>query len=474
MSDATLSAPGRAAPRPVETARDRPAAAVVLAAGRGVRMASDLPKTLHPVGGRAMLAHVIATARAVCDGPRIVVVGHQADRVSAAAAGFDAEATAVLQEPQRGTAHAVAQARAALDGWTGDVFVLYGDTPLIRAETLRRLSQARASGAAAAVLGFEARVPGGYGRLMRDPDGALARIVEAKDATPDELATRLCNSGVMCVDGARLFGWLDRIDDDNAKGEFYLTDLVALARADGAAAAVVVCDEAEVLGVNSRAELAAAEAAFQTRARVDAMAAGATLTAPETVYFSYDTELGRDVEVEPHVVFGPGVRVEGAARIRAFSHLEGCRVAAGAVVGPYARLRPGADLGPGARIGNFVEVKNAKIGSDAKINHLSYVGDARIGEGANLGAGVITCNYDGVAKHRTEIGSDAFIGSNAALVAPVRVGDGALVAAGSVITRDVASDALALARGKQIDKPGFAAKLRAKLADAARRKNAER
>jgi len=322
----------------------------------------------------------------------------------------------------------------------------------------------RRAGAAAVVLGFRAADPAGYGRLMLDAAGDLARIVEHREASEKERANDLCNSGVMCVDAAALRALLPRIRDDNAKGEFYLTDLIGLARAEGLRAAVVECEEAETLGVNSRAELAAAEAAFQARARAAAMAAGATLIAPETVFFARDTVLGRDVVVHPNVVFGPGVRVEEGAEIRAFSHLEGAHVAAGAVIGPYARLRPGAEIGEGAKVGNFVEVKNATLAPGAKASHLSYLGDARVGEGANIGAGVITCNYDGFSKHRTEIGAGAFIGSNSALVAPVRVGAGAVVGAGSVIVEDVERDAVAVARGDQSERPGAAARLRERLA----------
>ncbi|MEO1330874.1 MAG: bifunctional UDP-N-acetylglucosamine diphosphorylase/glucosamine-1-phosphate N-acetyltransferase GlmU [Pseudomonadota bacterium] len=456
MSDATETTT-------TETRADISAAAVVLAAGKGTRMASDTPKTLHPVAGRAMLGHVLDAARSALAGPRIVIVGHDAERVSSAVSDLDSAARTALQAPQLGTGHAVLQARAALEGWAGDVFILYGDTPLIEPATLHRMAERRAAGAGVVVLGFEAADPNGYGRLLRDPGGALIGIVEHRDATPEQRAIGLCNSGVMCVDGARLFGWLDRIRDDNAKREFYLTDLVSIARADGAACAVEICPEREVLGVNTRAELAAAEAAFQRRARAHAMAAGASMQSPETVFLAHDTRLGRDVSIEPNVVFGAGVSVGDGVRIRAYSHLEGCRIADGAVIGPFARIRPGAEIGADARIGNFVEVKNAHLGPGAKANHLAYIGDASIGAGANIGAGAITCNYDGYLKHRTEIGANAFVGSNSALVAPVRIGDGATIAAGSTITRDVPADALSVARARQLDKPGFAARLRAKL-----------
>ena len=443
-----------------------PTACVILAAGQGKRMASALPKTLHAVGGRSMLAHALAGAASLEARHRIVVVGVGADRVASAATTIDPGVETVVQAEQRGTGHATLEARDALAGggaFEGDVFVLYGDTPLIRPETLATMAAARRDGADVVVLGFEAAVPGGYGRLILGADGGLDRIVEAKDATEAERAVTFCNSGVMCVDGARLFAWLDRVDDDNAAGEIYLTDVVAIARQDGASCAAVRAPEDEVLGVNSRAELARAEAAFQARARAEAMAGGVTLIAPETVFFAYDTTLGRDVIIEPNVTFGPGVVVADDVQVRSFCHLEGCRIGAGAVIGPFARLRPGADLGQSTRIGNFVEVKNATLGDGAKANHLSYVGDAQVGAGANIGAGTITCNYDGYLKHQTEIGAGAFIGSNTALVAPVTVGAGAIVGAGSTITATVEDDALAIARGRQETMPGKGAALRVAL-----------
>jgi bifunctional UDP-N-acetylglucosamine pyrophosphorylase/glucosamine-1-phosphate N-acetyltransferase len=406
----------------------------------------------------------MAAAGALSPQRLVVVAGRGRDQVEAAARAVRPEAQVVEQHERLGTAHAVAQAREALAGFEGDVFVLYGDTPLVRPESLARMAEARARGAALAVLGFEAADPTGYGRLILDEAGALRAIVEEKDADAAQRAVTFCNSGVMCVDAARLWGWLDRVGNDNAKGEYYLTDLVALARADGAAAEAVSCPEAETLGVNSRAELAAAEAAFQARARAEAMENGATLTAPQTVFFALDTRLGRDVTVAPNVVFGPGVTVEDGAEIRAFSHIEGARIGRGAVVGPYARLRPGAEIGENAFVGNFVEVKNATLAAGAKASHLTYLGDAEIGAGANIGAGTITCNYDGFLKHRTVIGAGAFIGSNTALVAPVSVGAGASVGAGSVVTEDVPPDALALARAPQDTRAGAAARLRRRLA----------
>jgi bifunctional UDP-N-acetylglucosamine pyrophosphorylase/glucosamine-1-phosphate N-acetyltransferase len=400
-----------------------------------------------------------------------VVVGHGAEAVGEAARALAPEARVCLQAAQRGTGDAVRAAEGALEGFEGDVVVLFGDTPFVRADTLARLREARARHDLA-VLGFEAAAPGRYGRLVTGADGALERIVEARDATEAELAIRLCNSGVMAADCRTLLGLLEGLSAENAQGEHYLTEAVALARRAGLSAGVVECAQAETLGVNDRVELAAAEAAFQARAREAAMRAGATLTAPETVFLAIDTRLGRDVTVEPHVVFGPGVSVADGATIRAFSHLEGAEVGEGCVIGPHARLRPGTRLGAGARIGNFVETKNAEIGPGAKANHLAYVGDASVGAGANLGAGTITCNYDGVAKHRTEIGEGAFVGVNAALVAPVSVGAGAYVATGTVVTKPVPRDALAIARVEQQNREGSAARLRRVLA--ARRDEAAR
>jgi bifunctional UDP-N-acetylglucosamine pyrophosphorylase/glucosamine-1-phosphate N-acetyltransferase len=373
----------------------------------------------------------------------------------------------VRQEAQRGTGDAVLRARAGLGGFQGDLLVLYGDTPFVAPDTLRAMRAARTEGAAVVVLGFEAADPGRYGRLVTRGD-RLERIVEFADADAAERAIRLCNSGVLCADAATLFALLDRVGTANAAGEVYLTDVVGLAAADGLEARVVRCDEAETLGVNTRADLAAAEAAFQARARAAAMEAGATLVAPDAVWLAWDTVLGPDVVVEPGVVFGPGVRVEEGARIRAHSHLEGCVVGAGATVGPFARLRPGAHLGAEARVGNFCEIKAATLGAGAKVNHLTYVGDAEVGARTNVGAGTVTCNYDGVFKHRTVIGADAFIGSSTMLVAPVRVGEAAMTASGSVITADVPDGALALGRAKQTNKPGLARRLMDRLRAAKR------
>ncbi|CUH33051.1 Bifunctional protein GlmU [Jannaschia seosinensis] len=439
-----------------------PTALIVLAAGRGSRMLSDRAKVLHEVAHAPLLAHALRAGESIAPERTVIVAGHDGDAVVAAARAHDPGAVVVRQTEQLGTAHAVAQARDALAGFEGDVIVLYGDTPFIRPATLESMLAARTAGADVVVLGFEAADPGRYGRLVAQGD-RLERIVEAKDASAEELSIRLCNSGVIAADAGVLFSLLDQVGCDNAAGEYYLTDIIALARAGRMSARLVTCPEAETMGVNTRADLAAAEAAFQRRMRDEVMATGATLTAPETVFFAHDTIVGHDVVIEPNVVFGPGVTLEDGAVIRAFSHLEGCRVAGACVVGPYARLRPGTELARGARVGNFVEVKAARIAAGAKLNHLSYVGDADVGARANIGAGTITCNYDGVFKHRTEIGAEAFIGSNTALVAPVRVGAGAMTGSGSVVTEDVPDGALALGRAKQINKDGLAARLMARL-----------
>lgn len=431
---------------------------IVLAAGQGTRMQSDRPKVLHEVGGWPLFAHALASGAALDPARIVLVAGHGIDAVRKAAEDWHPGVVVVEQAEQLGTAHAVAQARAALGGATGDVFVLYGDTPFIRPETLEAMAEARAQGHAVVVLGFQAADPGRYGRLVMEGD-QLARIVEWKDATEAERAIAFCNSGVVAADATLLFDLIDAVGNDNAAGEYYLPDIVAIARARGLSATAVACPEAETMGVNTRADLAAAEAVFQARRRAEALEDGVTLVAPETVFFAADTVIGRDAVIEPNVVFGPGVTVETGARIRAFSHLEGCHVGSGAVVGPYARLRPGAELSNDVHIGNFVEIKNAQIGDGAKINHLSYIGDADVGEATNIGAGTITCNYDGVFKHRTVIGKRAFIGSDTMLVAPVTVGDGAMTASGSVITQDVGPGALAVGRARQVTKDGYGARL---------------
>jgi len=432
-------------------------ALIILAAGKGTRMKSDLPKVLHEIGGAPMLVHAVQAGRTLDPDHAVIVAGHGADAVAAAMRDDDPAVRIVLQTDQLGTAHAVAQARPELEGYEGDALVLYGDTPFIRPETLRRMADARRAHDIV-VLGFEAADPGRYGRLVVS-GGTLERIVEFKDATPAEQAITLCNSGVVMASAPVLFDLIAQVGNDNASGEYYLTDIVGLARAQGLSATAVTCAEVETMGINSRAELSVAEAAFQARRRAEALENGVTLVAPDTVHFARDTYLGRDCLIEPNVIFGPGVTIETGARIRAFSHLEGCHVARGAIVGPYARLRPGTELAEDTRIGNFVEVKQALIGEGTKVNHLSYIGDAEIGRDSNIGAGTITCNYDGVMKHQTRIGDRVFIGSDTMLVAPVSVGDDAMTGSGSVITRDVAPGALAIARAPQVDKPGLARKL---------------
>ncbi|ANB35414.1 bifunctional UDP-N-acetylglucosamine pyrophosphorylase/glucosamine-1-phosphate N-acetyltransferase [Rhodovulum sulfidophilum] len=446
-----------------------PTALILLAAGQGNRMMSDRAKVLHEVAGAPLLAHAMAAGRALDSARTVVVTGHQAEAVRAAALDIDPEVAVAEQTERLGTGHAVAQARPALEGFSGDAIVLYGDTPFIRPGTLEAMAAARARHAVV-VLGFHAADPKRYGRLVMAGE-TLDRIVEYNDATEDERALTLCNSGVIAADCATLFELIGALSNDNAAGEYYLTDVVGLARARGLSAGVVICDEAETLGVNSRADLAAAEAAFQARARAEALENGVTLVAPETVFFAFDTVIGRDAVIEPNVIFGPDVTVESGARIRAFSHLEGCHVSRGAVVGPFARLRPGAELAEDVRVGNFVEIKNAQVAEGAKVNHLTYIGDATIGERANIGAGTVTCNYDGVFKHRTEIGAHAFIGSDTMLVAPVSIGAHAMTASGSVITSDVPEDALALGRARQQVKPGLARRLMDRLrAEKAKRK----
>jgi bifunctional UDP-N-acetylglucosamine pyrophosphorylase/glucosamine-1-phosphate N-acetyltransferase len=430
---------------------DRPLAVIVLAAGKGTRMRSDKPKVLHQVAGRPMLGHVIAAAESLEAERIVVVVAPGMDSVAKAAS----QHKIAVQEQQLGTGDAVKSARPALEGFSGDVLILYGDCPLIQAETLAAMRRQRRD-EAVTVLGI--RVPGDspYGRLVLAEDGTLDRIVEALDASEAERRIDLCNSGVMLIDGRLLSDLLDGIGAANAKGEYYLTDIIGVARSNGHICRTVEAPAIEALGVNSRAELAEAEAAMQNRLRQKAMTNGATLTDPSTVWFSWDTKLGRDITIEPNVIFGPGAVVEDGVEIRAFSHIEGATVESRAIIGPFARLRPGASIGRGAHIGNFVEVKKARIDEGAKANHLSYIGDAEVGAGANVGAGTITCNYDGFAKHKTVIGAGAFIGSDTTLVAPVRIGEGAFTGAGSVITDDVPDNALALARGRQAVKQGWA------------------
>ncbi len=443
-------------------------AAVILAAGKGTRMKSDLHKVLHPVAGRPMLDHLLASVDRLGPTRTVLVVGHDRDQLEKATAGRAAIAT---QEPQLGTGHAVQQAAAALDDFEGDVLILYGDVPFVRTATLQAMLTRLHAGDAPAVvvLGFEPPEAGHYGRVIADETGSIDRMVEFKDASEQDRACRLCNSGLMAVRAEDLFALLARVGNDNAQKEYYLVDIVNVARQDGRASAVVITDRPEeVIGINSRGELAAAETQWQHFRREEAMAEGASLRAPGTVFFSHDTRLGRDVTIEPNVVFGPGVTVHDNVRIKAFSHLEGCEVHPGAQVGPYARLRPGAVLEENTFVGNFVEVKNAVLRAGAKASHLAYLGDAEVGAGANIGAGTITCNYDGYFKHRTVIGERAFIGSNSALVAPLSIGADAIVAAGSTVSRDVAAGELRMVRGEQLVKPGWADRFH----DAMRKKKA--
>jgi bifunctional UDP-N-acetylglucosamine pyrophosphorylase / glucosamine-1-phosphate N-acetyltransferase len=430
--------------------------AVILAAGFGTRMKSAVPKTLHKIAGRSMLRHLLASCEQVFD-RIVVVIGPDMEAVRREAAPH----VCVVQQERRGTAHAALM--AASEFGDGEVAVLYADNPLIQPETLRRLLDRRgADGAGLALLAFRPNDPSRYGRVMV-ADGYVQRVVEWIDADDQERAETLCNAGVLCAASADMTRWLEAVRADNAKGEYYLTDVVASARSDSEQVVAVEAPAEELSGINSRAELAAAEAVVQSRLRAAAMDAGVTMTDPGSVFLCADTELAPDVTIEPNVIFGPGVKVATGALIHAFSHLEGCVIGADCIVGPFARLRPGAELGETVHVGNFVEVKSAKIGARTKAGHLTYLGDADIGADTNIGAGTITCNYDGYNKHRTRIGSRAFIGSDTALVAPVKVGDGAIVAAGSVITEDVPADALALARGRQENKPGRAVTMRQKL-----------
>lgn len=443
--------------------RSRPFAAIILAAGKGTRMKSDVHKVLHPIAGRAMLDHLLGVLESLGPARKIVVVGSGREQVEHLVGSRGGEVA--VQEQQLGTGHAVQQAEALLRGFDGDVLILYGDTPLVEAETMAHmLDRLNAPDTpAVVVVGFRPEDAGAYGRILAAADGTIDKMVEFKDATPEERAVNLCNSGLMAVRAPDLFDLLGKVGNDNAAGEYYLPDIVMLAAAEGRRSAVIEAAPWEMAGVNSRAELALVEAEWQRRRRLKAMADGVTLVAPDTVWFAHDTMIGRDCVIEPNVVFGPGVKVADGVCIRAFSHIEGAEIAAGAEIGPYARLRPGAEIGEKAKVGNFVEVKKARLGKGAKANHLSYIGDAEIGAAANIGAGTITCNYDGYFKYPTKIGEGAFIGSNTALVAPVSVGDGAIVGAGSVVTRDVGTDALAVARGRQEERPGWAARFRARM-----------
>ena len=443
--------------------RTRPFAAIILAAGKGTRMKSDVHKVLHPIAGRAMLDHLMGVLEGLGPERKIVVVGsgrEQVERLVDSRGGDIA-----VQEKQLGTAHAVLQAEEALRGFEGDILILYGDTPLVEGETMAAmLNRLHAPDApAVVVVGFRPEDPMAYGRILARDDGTIEKMVEYKDATPEERAVDLCNSGLMAARAEDLFALLRRVGNENAAGEYYLPDIVMLAGEDGRRSAVIEAEPWEMAGVNSRAELALVEGEWQRRRRLKAMADGVTLVAPDTVWFAHDTRIGRDCVIEPNVVFGPGVTIADGVTVRAFSHIEGASIAPGAEIGPYARLRPGAEIGEKAKVGNFVEVKKAKLGKGAKAIHLSYIGDAEVGEAANIGAGTITCNYDGFFKYGTQIGAGAFIGSNTALVAPVSVGAGAIVGAGSVVTKDVAADALAVARGEQKERSGWAVKFREKM-----------
>lgn len=443
-------------------------ATIVLAAGLGTRMKSALPKVLHPLAGRPMIQHLLGTLSDTGIDRVIVVTSDGADDVATAVAPNPT----VVQKEQLGTGHAALQAADKLAGFDGDVLIMFGADPLITSETINALLARRRDGAAIAVLGFRPDDPSLYGRLIIGADGDLEGIIEARDATPEQLAGDLCNSGIMAVDGTCLFDLLGRVGNDNAKSEYYLTDIVSLARADGQRCVIMEADDPSgLIGVDSRADLAQAEAVIQARLRASAMDAGATLIGQETVFLSFDTVLGKDVTIGPNVVFAPGVTVGDNVTIRPFCHLEGATIADGAIVGPFARLRPGADIGTDVRVGNFVEIKNAQLESGAKVNHLTYVGDARVGAGANIGAGTITCNYDGFGKHRTDIGTGAFIGSNTALVAPVRIGDGAIVGAGSTIAKDVAANSLAVTRASQRQIDGWAETFRDKKSSEKTKKN---
>ena len=436
-------------------------ALIILAAGKGTRMKSDLPKVLHSIAGAPLLIHAMKSGASLEPDRTVIVAGHGAQAVEAAAKDWSDDAEVVLQTEQLGTGHAVAQAAAALDGFEGDAIVLYGDTPFIQPETLEAMLAARTEHDVV-VLGFNAADPGKYGRLIMN-GGELEKIVEFKDASGEERAVTLCNSGVICAKSDVLSELVSAVSDDNAAGEYYLTDIIGIARSKGLSATVVECAEAETMGINSRAELADGEVAFQARARRAAMDNGVTLQAPDTVYFSHDTYIGSDTIIEPNVVFAVGVTVENNATIRAFSHLEGCHVSRGGVIGPYARLRPGAELAEDVKVGNFVEIKNAVIDTGAKVNHLSYIGDAHVGARTNIGAGTITCNYDGVFKHHTTIGEDVFIGSNTMLVAPVKLGRESMTATGTIVTHDVPDGDLAVGRMRQENKTGFARRMFEKL-----------
>jgi len=445
-------------------------AAVIMAAGAGTRMKSPLPKVLHKVGGRTLLERVIDTVEATGCERIVVVVSKDSPQVRALVAKRLGEGAIAVQDPPLGTGHAVMAARDALADFQGDVLVTNGDCPLLQAHDLQPLFRLRQEGVQLALLGFEPQDTLLYGRLIRGADGHVMRIVEPKEATQEQLAVRACYAGMLCAEKDRLFGWLDRTSNANAKGEYYLTEIVQLAAVDEVLVKASIAPESAVMGCDTPMQLSQAEAIFQQRRRAHFLAEGVAMLAPETVHFAWDTQIAPGAQIEQFVVFAPGVTVETGAVIRAFSHLEGATVRSGALIGPYARLRPGADIGEDAHIGNFVEVKKVTVGKGAKANHLAYLGDGSVGAAANIGAGTIFCNYDGFDKWETHVGEGAFIGSNTALVAPVKVGAGAYTGSGSVITKEVAADALALERGGQVEKPGWAKRFReAKLAKRAKK-----
>ncbi|MCY3877742.1 MAG: bifunctional UDP-N-acetylglucosamine diphosphorylase/glucosamine-1-phosphate N-acetyltransferase GlmU [Rhodobacteraceae bacterium] len=435
-------------------------AAVILAAGSGERMGSNTPKVLHEIAGAPMLLHVARTAEALAPERLITVTGPASDEVRKQVRAFGIQTDFALQTEQRGTAHAVAAAREGLRGFEGRIVILYGDTPLLTAESLHKLTSCLDAGADIAVLGFKASDPTGYGRLIFNGDGEIETIVEHRDADAEQRRIIHCNSGVMAADAGLLFELIDKVKPDNEAAEYYLTDIVTIARAMGLRTGAAICDESETRGVNDRVELASAEAAFQDRARKNAMRSGVTLIAPDSVHFSHDTELGPDTVVEPFVRFGPGVRIGGGVRIMSFTYLQGCDIGSHTQIGPFARLRPGTELGTGVRVGNFVEIKKAHLADGSRAAHLSYIGDASIGKNANIGAGTIFCNFDGRSKHHSVVGDQAFIGSDTVIVSPVHIGDAAMTAAGSVITRDVPADSLGIARSRQSVIKDFARRFR--------------
>jgi bifunctional UDP-N-acetylglucosamine pyrophosphorylase/glucosamine-1-phosphate N-acetyltransferase len=447
---------------------ERSCLSIVLAAGEGTRMKSATPKVMHQVAGLPMVAHVVKAAEAAGGSDLALVIGFGADALRAAAQSFAPKADIFVQEQRLGTAHAVLSAREAIARGYDDLLVMFGDTPLVEADALFAAREGLAQGAAIVVMGFRTENPSGYGRLIEE-DGALAAIREDKDCSEAEKRITLCNSGLMAISGKHALALLDQVDKDNTKGEYYLTDIVALARKAGLKVVATEASLENALGINNRAELAAAEAIWQARTRRAMMLSGVTLIAPETVFFSYDTEVAPETIIEPNVYFGPGVKVEAGAKIHAFCHLEGATIGPEADVGPFARLRPGADLREKAKVGNFCEVKKATVEEGAKVNHLTYIGDARVGAGANIGAGTITCNYDGYSKFFTDIGAGAFIGSNSSLVAPISIGERAYVASGSVITENVPDDSLAFGRARQKTLPERARQLREMRASAAKK-----